>query len=206
MKSERIFWIAAIVILFIFLRTCGNSIFKPKPTAITKTDTITKYIVSVTDTQYLPEIVGVTNTIHVPKYIHDTTTFVEVVIEPTDTAAILQRYFQVVNYSDVQKIGDYGTVTINDSVTENRIKSRHLITNLVIPEKTITITKEVKRTIGYVGFSGMGSAADPFYSVGADLSLKFKSDKIFGVGVQYDKNGVLYYQGRFALPIRLKKR
>lgn len=203
MKSERIFWIAALVVLFLFLRTCGG-MFRGKPTVITKTDTITKYIVSVTDTQYIPEIVSVTNTIDVPKYIHDTTTFVEVVIEPTDTAAILQRYFQVVNYSDTQLV-DYGHVIIQDAVSENRIKNRRLITSLTIPEKTITITKEIKRTIGYVGFSGMGNAADPFYTVGADLSLKFKSDKIFGVGVQYDKNGVLYYQGRFALPIRLKK-
>lgn len=204
MNKERIFWIAAIVLILIFLRTCGNSIFKPKPTVITKTDTITKYIVSVTDTQYIPEIVGVTNTIYDTTIVHDTLTNFEVRIDPADTAAILQRYFQVVNYSDTQKV-DYGSVIIQDAVTENRIKNRRLITSLTIPEKTITITKEVKRTIGYLGFSGMGSAADPFYSVGADLSLKFKSDKIFGVGVQYDKNGVLYYQGRFALPIRLKK-
>jgi len=205
-KQQIIFIVLVVLIAILFLRSCGKTLFGGK--TIIKTDTVTKikYVQVKADTQYIPEIIGVTNTIHVPKYIHDTTTILEVRIEPTDTAAILQRYFQVVNYSDTQKIKDYGHIIIQDSVTENRIKNRRLVTNLSIPEKTITITKEVKRAIGYFGFSAYGNKTEPFFAVGAGLSLKLKSDYIFGIGAMYGKDGTLYYSGQFKIPIRLKKR
>lgn len=207
---ERLFWLFAIIILYVFLRSCGEGcrIFKKsdnkRDTISIKTDTI--YIQVKGDTTYVPEIIGVTNTIHVPKYIHDTLTEFEVRIDPADTIAILQRFYQKVFYSDTQRIKTYGSIIIQDSVTQNRIISRRLQSNLSIPEVTKTITVRDKRTIGYIGLGGLGNPEDPFFSITADLSLKLKNDKIFGIGIQYTKDNVLYYTGRFALPIRLKRR
>lgn len=211
---ERIFWIAAIVILFFFLRSCGQGlgIFKSKPrlndTISVKIDT--QYVEIKVDTLYVPEIIGVTNTIYQPKYIHDTVETLEVRIDPADTAAILARFYERVAYEDIQPIQKdtffYGTVTIRDSVSENRIFSRRFITNLQIPEKTTTITLRDRRTVGYIGFSAIGNPNTPLYSVGADFSLKLKNDKIYGLGVQYTKDRVVYYQGQFKLPIRFGKK
>lgn len=212
--TERIFWIVAVIGIFLFLRSCGQDLgfFKSKKRL---NDTVSvKEVIRIVevkgDTQYIPEIIGVTNTIHVPKYIHDTLETLEVRIDPADTAAILARYYERVAYRDIQPIQKdtthYGTVTILDSVSQNRIFSRRFITNLQIPEKTTTITLRDRRTVGYLGFSAIGNPAAPLYSVGADFSLKLKNDKIYGLGVQYTKDRVLYYQGQFKLPIRFGKK
>lgn len=91
--QERIFWMAIIVALFLFLRSCGGilgivKIYKPKPDTISIKQIVREVQVK-KDTQYIPELVGVTNTIHLPTYIHDTLETFETKILPTDTAAIL---------------------------------------------------------------------------------------------------------------------
>lgn len=207
---ERLFWIALAVIIFLFLRSCGQGCGIFKRTS-NNTDTISVKIDTVfvkvkADTQYVPEIIGVTNTIHVTKYLHDTLTEFEVRIDPTDTAAILQRFYQKVFYSDTQNVKTYGSIIIQDSVTQNRITSRRLQTNLSIPEVTKTITLRDRRTIGYIGFSAMGDPDNIIYALGADFSLKLKNDKIFSIGANYTRNDVLYYEAAFKLPIRLKRK
>lgn len=207
--QERIFWIAVVVVLFLFLRSCGGILgivktHKPKPDTISIKQVVREIQVK-KDTQYIPELVGVTNTIHVPTYIHDTLETFETKILPTDTAAILSRYYQTASYSDTQQIKPYGNVIIQDKVTQNRIASRHLITNLTIPEKTTTITIRDKRTIGYLDIYGNGTKESPLYSVGVGASLKFKNDYVFGVLVNIPKQGGLIYGIRTSLPIRLKK-
>lgn len=209
--TVHIFYLAVIVAIFFFFKQCGQSVglFKTKKVPDTvSVYTVTKEIPVYIDTNYTPEIVGVSNTIYVPKiqWKHDTLTEYEVRIDPADTSAILARFHQKAYYKDVQKIKDYGTVTIEDTVTENRIATRRFTTDLKIPEKTTTITLRDKRTIGYLDVSAIGNPTTPLYSIGGGFSLKLKNDRQYGVGVMYTKDNVLYYYGKFSIPIRLKRK
>lgn len=198
MKYERLIWIATIILIIIFFRSCFNG--SRKPTETVRIDTVWRH--AAIDTEYVPEIGGVTNTIHVTKW--KTDTLVEYEVLSTDTAAILQRFYQVVHYEDVQPI-QYGTVTINDTISQNRITGRRLQVNQSIPEVTKIITKVERRTIGYIGASLIGTPTQPLYAIGADFSLKLKNDRIYSMGVQYGRDNILSYTGGFKLPIRLRK-
>lgn len=204
---DYFFWVLVLLGALLFIRSCGEGcrIFSSKPIIKRDTTVVIKYIQQKKDTQYVPEIVGVQNTIHVPYAVHDTLEISEVKILPTDTAAILQRYYQKAFYADTQRVGNYGYVLIQDTVTQNRISARHFISNLTIPEKTTTITVYKPRTILYLGVQATGTSQMPLYTIGGDLSIKLKSDYQFGIGAAVNKEGTIFYSGRFAMPIRLHK-
>jgi len=206
----HIFYIVLVIAIFLFLRQCGQGLGilnggKKIPDTIS-VKTIIKEVPVKGDTVYVPEIVGVSNTIYVPRTLHDTLTEFEVRVDPADTAAILARYFQKAYYKDVQKVGAYGSVTIFDTVSENRIVSRRFVTDLKIPEKTTVVTLRDKRTIGYLDIAGIGNPTNAIYGISAGFSLKLKNDKQYGGGLMYSRDNVLYYYGKFSLPIRLKHR
>lgn len=204
---ERLFWGVAFLLLVLFFRACGEGcrIFRgKKPTQDTisvKIDTI--YVQSKTDTFYQP--IPKIKYQYITRNTVDTLTEFEVRIDPVDTAAILAEYYSTYIYSDSIPV-KYGHIKIKDTVTKNKIQGRSVALDQHLPviTKTVTLTQP-KRTVGYIGFSGLGNGKDPIYSIGADLSLKLKNDKIFGVGIQYGRDNTVFYQGRFALPIRLRR-
>lgn len=162
----------------------------------------TVYLSQKQDTLYVPEIVGVTNTVHSTKWIHDTLDRLEVRIEPTDTAKILARYYQTVAYSDTQKV-QYGSVVINDTVTQNRIIARGMKTSFLIPtiKETTTILKE--RNQIWIGANAMSDLKKVY--VGAELMLKTKGNIAYSGGVMVDQDGKPLYTGGAKILIRLRK-
>lgn len=207
---ERLIWLVLLIGALLIFRACDNgcNIFsgdkRLKDTISDKIDTV--FVPVKGDTVYVPELVGVSNTIYQIKWKHDTLETFEVRIDPADTAAILARCNQSAFYSDKRLIGNYGTITINDTLSQNRIVSRGVTTDLKIPEVTRTITLRDKRTVGYIGVSGMGNEGQPLHSLGLDFSLKLKSDYILGVGTKFTKSGQMYYEAQFKAPIRLKRK
>lgn len=202
---ERVYWIVAGIMLLVFLKACGEGcrIFSKRPQEVIKIEYDTVYVSVKSDTVYQP--IPTTKYQYITRNKYDTLYEFEVRIDPVDTAMILADYYSTYLYSDTQKI-KYGTIVVNDTITENKILRRGLKTNLSIPEvtKTVTLTQP-KRTIGYIGFSALGSPQQPLHSLGADLSFKLKSDYIFGVGANFTKDGQMFYSGQFKIPIRLKK-
>lgn len=102
------------------------------------------------------------------------------VMNDVDTAAILQDYFAKVFYRDSLQT-QYGTITVEDTISQNRIQARRWQTNFTIPTITKTITlAEKKRNQLYTGFSGLFGQT----SIGAEinLSLKNKKDQVYEVG------------------------
>jgi hypothetical protein len=102
------------------------------------------------------------------------------VMNDVDTAAILQDYFAKVYYSDSLQT-EYGTVTVEDTITENRIQVRRWATNFKIPTITKTITQSVKpRNQLYAGFSGLFGQTN----IGAEINLSFKNkrDQVYEIG------------------------
>lgn len=202
-----IFWAAVIVAIILLLDKCRGSIFggifgSKTDTLSVKVDTV--WVIERGDTMYIPVPQKITNTIYKPLYKTDTLEITEVL--PTDTAAILARFYQKVFYSDTQSIADYGKLIISDTVYRNRIVSRRLQTDFRIPNTNTTVTVEKKRNVVYMGANLVGTPTNPIYAVGGDLSLKTKDDKIYSVGAFSTKSGAIYYQAGFRAPIRLRKK
>lgn len=199
------FWLLVILIAIILIRSCdcngGSGRNTPDTISVVRDTT---YVYEVTDTEYIPTPVYISKPVYVPQYKTDTLEISEVF--PVDTAAILARYYQKVYYSDTQNT-KYGKVLIQDTVTQNRITSRRFLSELNIPvvKETITISQP-KRTVLYLGFSGMGNPEQPFYSVGADFTLQGKNRKMYGIGVQLTKDNQIFYSFQYKLPIVLKRR
>jgi hypothetical protein len=210
MKNQAIYFkygtiLIIFVVLLLLFRGCicnKKKEIKSEVEIVTTHDTLWRE--SKIDTVYKPVPVSVIK----PKTItiHDTLETSEYIA--VDTAAILRDYYSTANYSDTQHITQ-GTIVINDAVTKNRIASRNLITNLLIPEvtKTITITEKYpRRVVFFVGGELAGNKTYPIWGVGASAGLQFKNLKTYSVGYMINQDGNPLYSFRFAIPIRLTKR
>jgi hypothetical protein len=192
-------------LLFRTVKACnGLPTIGRRDTTNVKRDTVV-FVVK-TDTIYKiePEFVGVTNTIHVPTYIHDTLETFEVRVDTVKAVTAYPDYMAVRYYSDTQRLAR-GTVIIQDSVTQNKIKLRRLQTFGTDTTITNTVTlKQPKRLVMYFGVSGMGSQKTPLFGAGMDLSVKWRDDRIFTTGVILNRNDI-FYQAGVKWPIRLRK-
>lgn len=85
----------------------------------------------------------------------------------------------------------YGTISVIDTVQENRLVGNQLITNLQIPEKITTITKEItlppKREL-YLGIIGTGEQKSPVSGVYAGSILKTKKQQLYNLSIGYNGN------------------
>lgn len=191
--------IAFLVIIIFLLKACGGKC-PPMPVIVEKTDTAWRDHMD-TITQYTPQV---TKYIPVTKTIYKTDSIVEYELVNVDTSEILKDYFATRYYSDTQSV-QYGKIVINDSVTKNRIASRSIILNQLIPEVTKTVTvRDKQRNQIYFGLSGAGNN-DNIYA-GASLMLKTRRDFIVEGGALLGNKGDLIYQGGMKFLIRLKRK
>jgi hypothetical protein len=174
--------------------------------SVTK-QTITDTVVTVLkgDTVYVPEFVGVTNTIKEIKYItnYDTLWPAPEVFVKIDTVKVLGDYFLTRTYSDTQTI-PRGKIIITDEITKNRIASRRLqsfITDSFIT-KTVVL-KPPRKMVGYFTMSAMGNLKNPGYGVGIGFGLKMPKDMIYQVEYKAVQGERPMVEGRVMLPIRL---
>lgn len=203
------FFTAIAIICFVTGCNCGKNggfagIGKGGTTTTRSVDTV--YMPATTDTLYVPEIVGVTNTIHVPRYLRDTFYhFVDRLVD-VDTAAILSDYFGSYFYADSLYIGS-GSVFIYDTLTQNKIVSRRVEAS--IPDTaTIRITdtiRERKKAMGYFSLSLAGAPGQVFFGAGAGFALKAKNDWIYEVHVLGTKYLTPVYQLKIAVPINYRR-
>lgn len=113
------------------------------------------------------------------------------------------KHFATNSFKTDFAIGDYGTVSVIDSVRENWLVSSVIETNLKIPTTTITVTKEapIKRQL-YVGFSLTGNQPAPINGVYGDIMLKTKKDRLYGVSMGF--NGEPVYKVSLLWPLKIK--
>jgi hypothetical protein len=194
--------VAALGAAFLLFRTgkSCNQVSNPKgDTAKVVRDTV--LIIEKHDSTYRPQIVNITNPVTYKPYLVTDTLWGS---EPTDTAAILAKYYQKVFYSDTQKLSR-GKIIISDTVSRNRIESRRLQTFNTDTTITNTITlTQPKRLVVYIGGSVIGNQQHPLYLAGPDLSIKWRDDKIVTLGMFVNLKGQLFYQTGLKYPIRLK--
>lgn len=164
--------VAALIAVIILQRSCN----KPsQPSVIVKIDTVYQ---TIRDTFMLDRPVPVEvikSGKPYPVNIHDTIFLA--VTEKIDTAAILSDYFYSRIYKDTAK-SKYGYVLIIDTVTQNKIKGRSIISNLSIPE--INTTKIIQKNKIFVGL-GVGSTGTQL-GFGPRLFLLTKHDALYNIG------------------------
>ena len=140
-KNIFIICLIAALVLALFLKKCGNS---GGGTTI-KYDTVYKEVKG--DIVYVPDVDTIiyTKTKYVPTnpdLIIDTLYLPELI--DVDTANILKDYFAHVVYKDTLR-NQYGYISVIDTISQNRIKSRQVKTALSIPEVTKIITLSEKK-------------------------------------------------------------
>lgn len=138
-------------------------------------------------------------------------------IPDTNYPGLLEQYRKLGNqhftqniYSTTFPLDTLGSVTVVDTIQANNLIGNKLITNLVIPEKTITIVKPSppKRQF-YVGagvtadnVSVSSGAATGNLGVQTGVLYKDKKDRVFGANVGYD--GTLNYSLSTYWKIKIK--
>lgn len=203
-QFPKLIAISLFVMLCIFLLfkncKCGNSELKS-----VRVDTVYKEVKG--EVIYVPKVDSIyftRNTRELVPYATTDTLYIPE-LENVDTAAILSDYYKAVIYKDTLR-NQYGTITVTDTVSQNRIKGRGVRTNLSIPEitKTITLTQP-KRAQVYLGADLFGNEDDYLDGYNVNLSLKTRSDKIIEVGYNQLFNGSHYYSLGLKLKISFRK-
>jgi len=187
--------IAVLVVVIIFLRSCGPGPEIGEPIITTTIDTV--YVDKPIEKKvYVPAI-----KIKVPGdpiYI----------IEKADTAAILKEYFSKNVYEDKIQLDSFGYILVRDTISENKITSRITEGKYTIPtiNKTTTIQLPYKpKTQVYAGIDiAVGSPAGLTY-FGPRLILKTKKDQMYAIGAGFNPAGGLQYQFGTAWKIKLHK-
>lgn len=186
--------IAVLVIVIIFLRSCGPKPEPQKPVITIKYDTV--YIPVKKDTIYVP---GVTK--YLPGEIIP-------VNGKVDTLAILKDYFAKRYYQDTVKIDKYGYLLVRDTITQNRVISRKTKLDIKIPviTKTVTIDNPPKQVNQiYIGGTLGGNKTQIFNFIGPSILLKTKQEKIYSLSLGLSSSGNIGYAGSIYWKIRLKK-
>jgi len=194
-----------IVIIILLLKKCGGG--SGKVIESVKIDTVYKEVkgdsvfIPVVREQYIPG--------KVPKALEKWDTLYIEGFTEVDTLAILRDYHSFNLYGSVIDIKDdstkYGTVTIDDTVTRNKIVGRGTKFSLRIPEVTKTITISQRRNQVYLGVGLWGNEKDFVGGYEVNLSLKTKQDRIIGVGYEQIFNGGHYYKIEYRHKLSFKK-
>lgn len=170
LKNNFLFLIIIILVVIIILQKCGGNIIDP-PTTIIKTDTT-----YVTKTDSIKTYVPKWKTKIKHDTVHDT-------ILKIDTAYVLGDYFSTYVYNDtIKNKHDSLIIYVDDSITQNKIKSRKVKYKITYPIITTSITTiENKREFYYgIGLSGGKQGLNSF---GPEFLLRTKKGSAYGLGV-----------------------
>lgn len=196
MKRDIIYLIliAVLTVVVLLQRACNGGV-------------ITKPIVTIKiDTVYNEKTTEIPT--YIPKYRtlpaeHDTVRIPAVI----DTNSIINDHYTKLEYIDTIKLDSVGFVRVKDVLYKNKIESRDVIYNYRIPTITKQITTIIppnSKTQVYVGLDAQFNKANILHSVGIDLLLKTKKDKMYGVNIGVLGNMTPYIGGQILWKIKLK--
>jgi hypothetical protein len=158
--------ILVLVLIIILMRTCST-------TPPTKPKTITK-----TTIEYIP----VTDTVpeYIPRWREKIVVQIDSFKEPIDTTEILNDYYSKYYYIDTLKVDTFGFVIVNDTISRNKIASRIIEYNLLVPITTIEKTSYINEREWYIG---VGANINRLNYVGGELLYKNKKYQAYGLGI-----------------------
>lgn len=102
---------------------------------------------------------------------------------------------ETVYYNDTART-KYGNVIIQDTLQNNRIKARRVLTELQIPTttKTITLHQPLHNRL-YLGLNAMGSDQTLLMGAGPSILLETKGGKGYEAGAYFTGGGTIYHAG-----------
>lgn len=178
------------MVIIILMRACDDSVISGKDTIYTKTDTIYK---ETRDT-----VTKKVNIVSV-KYIK------EPVFTSIDTCN--KEYNRQTVYRDTIAIDSIGSITITDTVFQNKLGNRTIFKNYKIPlvTKTVTIVKaqQPKRQL-YIGGNLFGDRGQ-LQSAVAGLIYKDRKDRIYQINAGVNMDGRIILGAGAYWKIKLKK-
>jgi hypothetical protein len=99
-----------------------------------------------------------------------------------DTATILSAFYSKVYYTDTARM-KWGSIFIRDTLTQNRIVGRSVMTDFSLPTITKTVTRtEAPRRMLFIG-------PDIGFGIGVSAAYKTKTDHLFGLGYMLTPHG-----------------
>jgi len=206
--------IAALLVAIIVLSTCNSckqrTIDKLRAESeqpiLVPQNTVVRDTIPVHDTvaRYVPKPIA-----YIPNNYIDANSIDPIVIlridtfySPVDTANILKDYFATRYYSDPIKT-DYGTITINDSISQNRIKSRSAQLDLKIPETTIIRTQKKKAAL-YFALDGYGNKNEIINGAGVGLMYQSPRTLNYEVGTYFTSQQNINFRASIKFPLTKK--
>tara|TARA_R110000803_G_scaffold39502_3_gene85208 strand:- start:690 stop:1283 length:594 start_codon:yes stop_codon:yes gene_type:complete len=177
-KNIQNLLIVVLVIFLLFQKGCSFNSDVVEPKVITKVETKWDTI-TVNKEIYVPKW----KTKIITKYKNDTI----VINTPIDTLEILKDYYSKNVYIDEIILDSLGVVTITDTITQNTILSRSVVSNILIPTTTITSDIYVNSRELYWGLNIAGRSSQINY-LGGGLLYKSKNKNIYGLGVGVNEN------------------
>jgi hypothetical protein len=108
--------------------------------------------------------------------------------------ALGNKHFAKNSFETKFPVGEYGVAIVRDTVLENKLVASGLELDIIVPTKTITITKPappVKQF--YIGTSITGNKEQFVNSVNIGALYIDKKDKIFGASIGFNDAGRIQY-------------
>jgi len=194
--------------IIIYLQRCND---KPE---ISKPEVKTETIYVQQPPVYIPQYVPVPHNVQVPviippKYQPDTANLANLIRQYN---ALATKFLEIKTYKDSIELKDtsgnnVGTVSLEDVVSENEIKSRKPSYSLKFPVTTITITQQAKsKNQFYIGGGILGNRRDFVNGGKAGIYLKNKKDQLYGVSSHLMTNYPVVYSLEAYWKINLGKK
>ena len=144
----------------------------------------------------------------IPYAVHDT------IEAKVDTNFIVNQFLNTKNiFTNTYKFDkQQGSITITDTISQNKLIGRKYITNIKPKVDTLEIPEPFRRKV-YAGFEGGFNQADYVNFIGIGVMVNSNSNKIYNLGIGVNNkttdgtNGYLtpYIRGGVYWKIRLKK-
>jgi len=144
----------------------------------------------------------------IPYAVHDT------IEAKVDTNFIVNQFLNTKNiFTNTYKFDkQQGSITITDTISQNKLIGRKYITNIKPKVDTLEIPEPFRRKV-YAGFEGGFNQADYVNFIGVGVMINSNSNKIYNLGIGVNNkttdgtNGYLtpYIRGGVYWKIRLKK-
>lgn len=143
---------------------------------------------TVTTIEYKYDTINNVSTVYTPQWKDRVVVDVDSIFisqtEPVDTMALLGDYYAKYNYKDTVLVDTFGYVTINDTISQNKIESRQTTSTIRIPTKIVTNTIFIDKRELYLGGSLAGNRE--FMMMNGEMLVRTKKRKAYGVGIGLD--------------------
>lgn len=195
-KNNFQLFVIIILIGLLLIRNCSSSV---TPVRIVTHDTVTvsKPIIvkgevihdTVKVSKRIPYVVTKTDSIEVDRMGYDSL--------KQKYISLLTDFNSTLYFKDVINVDTFGTVTIMDSVNQNKIFGRHLRFEVTLPNTISTVTTIVfpePKNQWFIGVNLKGNKVNPIKEIDADILLITKKNKGYTVGTGIDINGTLNFK------------